>query len=92
MNIKCTFTSVWSDGSEIVTPSTYNPETKEVSAKAIDANPDGSLEREYITLPDGTELKVCTECHEYVLKVSMDEGVGKQLEENMVCPNPDCKE
>jgi hypothetical protein len=91
MEIQCTFTSIWGDGSEITTSGTYNPETREVSAKSVDVDPDGGLEREYITLSNGTELEVCTKCHEYLLKVSMDEGIGKQLEENMICPNPNCE-
>ena len=88
--IKCTFTSVWDSGSEITTPCLYDSETGEVTPDTCNANPEGSLVREFITLPGGDEKEVCTDCHEYVKVVAMNEGVGKQLAEVLVCPN--CKE
>ena len=88
--IKCTFTSVWDDGSEITTPCTYNPETGEVNPESSNADPDGCLEREYIILPDEEELEVCTSCHEYVLKTVMNPGIGHDLNEEQECPQ--CKE
>lgn len=66
--MKCTFTSVWDCGSTVVTPADYDPETREVSAQAVDVNPQGSLIREFIEFPDGETLKVCPECHEYAMK------------------------
>lgn len=87
--IKCTFTSVWSDGT-VTTPCEYDPDTGEVFPDTVDADVEGVLEREYISLPDGDELEVCPVCHEYVMKKVMgdrdDESYGEYLE----CRNPDC--
>lgn len=87
-NMNVTFTSVWDGGSLVKTPASYNPETHLIEVDSpVDFDPDGSLTMEYITLPDGTDLDVCTECHEYTLKTVMKEGVGKQLHEVKECPN-----
>jgi len=88
--IQCTFTSVWEDMS-ITSSLVYNPETGEVVPDTVDVNPSGCLVREYITLPDGTELEVCSTCHEYVMRKIMAEGVGKQLSEVAVCANSECE-
>jgi hypothetical protein len=88
--IKCTFTSVWDDGSIITTPCLYDPNDGEVSPETCNADPRGNLKREFITLPDGDEKEVCMECHGYVMKVTMDEGIGKQLSEESHCSDPDC--
>lgn len=54
VKITCVFTSIWSDGSVITTPCTYDPETGEVFPETSNsADPDGCLEREYITLSEG---------------------------------------
>lgn len=88
--INCTFTSVWEDMS-VTSSNVYNPETGEVITDTVDVNPTGSLVREYITLPDGDELEVCSTCHEYVMRKVMVEGVGKQLEEATICANDECE-
>jgi hypothetical protein len=83
MNVS--FTSVWSDGTIITTPATYDPATGEVTAKTVDVDPDACLVREYITLQDDEEIDVCMVCHSYVMKTVMEEGVGKSLKEVKIC-------
>lgn len=90
--IYCEFVSVWSDESEIITPAEYNKKTGEVTVTATsNADPNGSLEREYIVFPDGDEKEVCTTCHGYTMKSEMNPGVGHDLNEEQVCSNPDCE-
>lgn len=89
--IKCEFTSVWDDGAEVTTPCKYNPATGEVVPEISKGDaPIGMLEEEYITLPNGKRIDVCTDCHSYVMKTEMVEDVGKQLVEDTHCSNPDC--
>ena len=56
--INCKFTSVWDGGEEITTDAKVNLDTKEVIAERIDpADMDMDcdiLEKEYITMTDGT--------------------------------------
>lgn len=83
---ECEFTSVWDDGSIVVTPCVYHPKTGQVFPDtAKGPSPEGSLVKEFISLDNGDELPVCDECHEYVTKVVMVEGVGKTLYETIVC-------
>lgn len=67
------FTSVWGDGTEIVTNCTYNLQTGEVVAEVSDSLPesDATLEEEYIdVVMNGKSVRkeVCPECHSYVMK------------------------
>jgi hypothetical protein len=65
--IKCSFTSEWDDGSIVTTPCIYDTKTGEVTPETSTGPiPEGSLEREYITLPDGDEKEVCQVCHSYL--------------------------
>jgi hypothetical protein len=95
--IKCTFTSVWGDGSIITTPCTYNVKTGEVDADSVDEDPKGGLIREYITVYTDElglgeeEIEVCPVCHSFVMTTVMKEGVGKQLDEVKVCSDPSCE-
>jgi len=90
--LNCSFTSVWDNGSEITTRAKYDTSDGEVIAKSSKADPDGNLEREFITLPDEEEIEVCTSCHSYVMKVVMNpDSVGKGLHEDTVCSDPDCE-
>lgn len=88
-----TFTSVWDDGSIITTPATLNENSGEVTAKSVDADIDGCLEREYFSPNDDEdeEIEVCTTCHSYILKTVMNPGMGHDLIEEQVCSNPDCE-
>ena len=91
--VKCTFTSLWDDNSEITTPATYDLTTGEVSAESSNADPKASLVKEYITLPCGEEIEICRTCHEFVLKTVMNPGQAKHdLIEEEVCSNPDCSD
>lgn len=88
---KGTFTSVWDDGdTEISTFCTLNTETGELIAESIEDDSVDNLDREYFTDEEGNDYDVCPECHEYILKTVINEGVGKQLFEEIVCSNSDC--
>jgi hypothetical protein len=93
-NIKCEFTSEWDDGSIVTTPCIYHPKTGEVSPEVSKGRiPTGSLEREFITLPDGQEKDVCPVCHGYILKTEMNPGQAKHdLIEEEVCSDPNCSD
>ena len=93
--MKGTFISVWDNGSEIHTNAVLNTETGEVIADSVEAGNVENLSTEYFQSNEffnaGEEFEVCPECHEYILKVVMKEGVGKTLYEDKVCSNPDCE-
>jgi len=63
---KITFTSVLDGEVEVNTEGILYPsghiETEAVEVEGLD-----HLEREYVTKEDGTEVKVCPDCHEYTL-------------------------
>ena len=92
--MKCLFTSMWDDGSVIVTPATYDKKTGEVDAVTVDHDTDGCLEREFITIHAETdneeEIEVCTACHTHVMKAVMNPGMGHDLNEEEECSDPDC--
>jgi len=91
--IKCTFTSEWDDGSVVTTPCIYDPKDGEVTPEVSKGRtPTGSLEREYITFPDGEEKEVCNVCHGYVMKTEMNPGIGHDLNEEQVCSDPECSD
>jgi hypothetical protein len=88
--MKGTFVSIWDEGS-IRTPAELNEETGEISTESVDADGMEHLMEEWFEDNEtGDEYEVCPECHEYILKVVMKEGVGKTLYEAQVCSNPDC--
>jgi hypothetical protein len=88
MNIKCTYTSTWDNGAVITTVALFDPETRHIVAESSDSDPgnDTCMEREYITLPDGTELGVCPVCHEFALKPC----AGRSRWGPGSCSNPFC--
>lgn len=91
MSIKCTFVSIWDDNVMLHSPAIYDENTGEIEVLQI--HEVGGLDiliREYIQLPDGDQLDVCPECHEYALKTVMVETTGKNLVETKECPSPDC--
>jgi len=91
--VRCTFTSEWSDGSVVATPCSYRPATGEVTPNISKGPiPTGSLKAEFITLMDGTEIKVCRTCHDFVLKPVMIPGIGHTLNEAEECMNPLCND
>ena len=91
--MEVTFTSLWNSGTEINTTAEFDPETGEVTPDTSDSLPgdDDILDREYITLPDGEELEVCTYCHEYTMKVEVGDNADLSYGESNVCRNPDCE-
>ncbi len=56
--MKATYTSVWDGGIEVTTVCDYDPDTKTVT-DIEDSGVEGvdTLEDEYVTLPDGSELR-----------------------------------
>jgi len=88
----CSFTSVWDSGSEITTPATYDPKTGEVTPEcSSNADPDGCLEREYITLEDGEEIDVCPDCHGFTMGAVVGDRADLSYGEIGECRNPDCE-
>lgn len=56
--MNATYTSVWDGGIEITTDCEYDPNTKYVTdIGTSDVDGVEVLEDEYVTLPDGTELR-----------------------------------
>lgn len=89
--IEGTFVSVWDDGTKIRTNATLDEETGHIEAEQSDDPCDhGSLVREYFENEDGDEYEVCSECHCYILKTVMKDGIGSCLDECRVCSNSDC--
>lgn len=59
--MKATYTSVWDGGIEITTACQYNPDTKvvdDIEDSGVDGDSVDIMEDEYVTLPDGKELRV----------------------------------
>lgn len=57
-NMKVIYVSVWDGGQDVRTSCDYNPETKDVTnIESVDVNGLDVCEREYIELPDGTEIE-----------------------------------
>lgn len=70
MKENCTFTSVWDGGIEIATPAIIDTDTGFlVEVTTTDGVVIGleTLEEEYITLDNGDQYKVCTDCHQAVI-------------------------
>jgi hypothetical protein len=85
------FVSVWDNGS-IRTPAELDTETGEVTTESVDADGMEHLIEEWFEdNEDGEEYDVCPECHSFILKTIMDEGVGKTLFERQICTDPDCE-
>jgi len=58
MITKATYVSVWDDGIEVKTSCQFNTETKEVTdIEQVDVTGLDILDREYVLLPDGTEVE-----------------------------------
>jgi len=52
------YVSVWDGGTEISTKCNFDPQTKNVTdVESADVDGLDSLDREYIILPDGTEIE-----------------------------------
>jgi len=91
LNIPCSFTSEWDDGSIVTTPCVYNEQTGEVEPEVSEGPvPTGMVDREYITLKDGKQIEVCPECHEYVLKTIVEYNADLSFGDHQECSNPNC--
>ena len=90
MTMLGTFVSVWDNGS-LRTPATLDTETGEVTTESVDADGMEHLIDEWFEDEEGEEYEICPECHEYITKTVMKEGIGKTLYEARVCSNPDCE-
>lgn len=66
--VECKFTSVWCGGARLTTKCEYNPNTGEVIPLECEADIDDVLDYEFITLEDGTEIRVCPDCHCFTLE------------------------
>jgi hypothetical protein len=88
--MKGNFVSIWDGGDKIITPAELDVEIGEVTTKSVDADVE-HLDKEYFEDEDGNEYAICPECHEYILKTVMKDGIGKTLYEALVCSNPDCE-
>ena len=89
--MKCEFTSVWDDGSVVVTPCEYDPKSGKAEPEVSKgAAPTGMVTREFITLADGEEKEVCLECHEHTLKAVVGDRADLSYGECAVCSDSEC--
>jgi hypothetical protein len=87
-HVPCTFTSVWDNGAELTSTAIYDPTTGKVEAEDSESDPGNAcLVREHINLEDGTEIEVCTTCHEYTKWQKNETMLGDPLN----CKNPNCE-
>jgi hypothetical protein len=72
-----------------------NLKTGEITNTPIDISNVENLETEFFESSEfynsGEEFAVCPNCHKFILKVIIEEGIGKHLFEKKVCMNPDCE-
>ena len=85
-----TFVSSWDSDEVISTPATLDLHTGAIEAEVSPVSPKGSLIEEYFEEDEGKQYNVCPECHNYILKTTMEEGVGKHLHEITKCTDEDC--
>lgn len=93
--MKGTFVSIWDNGS-VRTPATLDTETGEVTTNSVEADDNlGTLMEEWFESNEsfnaGEEYEICPECHEYILKTVMKDGIGSTLYEARVCSDSDCE-
>jgi hypothetical protein len=80
--MKATFVSVWDGGVRIETPCTVD-ESGEITTSSVDAGDVELLDREFVETDDGDEIKVCPNCHSFIMKDA--------LVDVEVCSNPECE-
>lgn len=94
--MKGEFVSIWDGDVEIRTSAELDESTGEITTESVDVDDLDLdiLDREYFESTEfsnaGEEFEVCSECHNYITKVVMKEGVGKTLYEARICSDPDC--
>lgn len=70
---RCTFVSVWDDRIELHSKAVYD--SKHESVEVLEIHEVDGLDilvEEYIEFPDKSTLDVCTQCHEGILKTTME--------------------
>jgi len=91
LNIPCSFTSEWDDGSVVTTDCVYNEVTGEVEPEVSnDTPPVGMVEEEHITLRSGKQITICPECHGYVMKTIVDDNADLSFGVHQECSDPNC--
>ncbi len=90
MEAKGNFISIW-DGGIIKTPAILNTETGEVTTDSVETDDLGNLMEESFEDSEGDEHEICPDCHEYILYICMEPGIGHTLNEVKKCKNPDCE-
>jgi hypothetical protein len=87
MVINGIFISKWENG-DVETKATLDTETSELTTQSVDVGEEYEhlIEETFVSL-GGEDYKVCPECHEYVTKTVMVNGIGNTLEEQQECPN-----
>lgn len=88
--LKGIFTSIWDGGVNINTPATLETETGYIEAESVDVDGLECLEEETFTDENGKEYQVCPECHAYVMKPVMINGIGHNSDEEFVCSDENC--
>ena len=88
---KGTFISIWDGGIEISTPAELDEQTGEVYTEPINVDGLDILNREYFIDEDEKEYEICPECHTYIMKTVMKDGIGHCLDEVRVCSDPECE-
>jgi phospholipid N-methyltransferase len=87
---KGNFISVWDEGT-VITSAILDEKTGSVETNSIEVNNNfNHLIEEVFETEEGDEYDICPECHEFVLKSIIEEGVGKSLHERRICSNPEC--
>jgi hypothetical protein len=92
--MKGTFVSIWDDGTEIRTPAVLDEKTGEVDAETADVENLDILQREYFESDEfanaGEEYEICPECHTFILRTVMKDGIGHTYNEVRVCSDIEC--
>jgi len=95
--VRCTYIRIYNNNFTIEVPCMYNEDTGKVTPDiGMDAMPDGVCNDEFIILKDKSTIKVCEDCHSYVLTTvkfaDMVVTEGDNKEEIIICSDPNCCE
>ena len=89
--ISGTLISVWT-GRVIQTPCKLNLKSGELFPDSMNTYGNlGNPIREYFEDVNEEEYEVCSTCHEFILKIAMNPGIGHDLNEEEECSNPECE-
>jgi len=90
--VRCTYIRKYKDNFTVKVPCMYNEVTGKITPDIeMDFMPEGVCDDEYIRLDENTTIKVCEDCHSYVL--TNCEFAGMVGNENIViCSDPNCCE